>query len=113
MTVSKAGKRPHMISLYYFVLLWFLLQVFSVHPRVGIEWHANLQLNQNLITIGDMPRFILDSYEECRGPPHLFTLDKYVDASYSVCVDLLWMCYQQLTHQVCSSGSMLLVLGLH
>lgn len=43
----------------------------------GIEWHANLQLNQNLITIGDMPRFILDSYEECRGPPHLFTLDKF------------------------------------
>ncbi|RZR92057.1 hypothetical protein BHM03_00020284 [Ensete ventricosum] len=24
-----------------------------------------------------MPRFILDSYEECRGPPRLFTLDKY------------------------------------
>ncbi|KAM3279389.1 hypothetical protein ACQJBY_046624 [Aegilops geniculata] len=44
---------------------------------VGIEWHSNLQLNQNLITIGDMPRFILDSYEECRGPPHLFTLDKF------------------------------------
>ncbi|KAM3261615.1 hypothetical protein ACQJBY_052351 [Aegilops geniculata] len=43
----------------------------------GIEWHSNLQLNQNLITIGDMPRFILDSYEECRGPPHLFTLDKF------------------------------------
>ncbi|XP_037436817.1 SCAR-like protein 1 isoform X2 [Triticum dicoccoides] len=43
----------------------------------GIEWHPNLQLNQNLITTGDMPRFILDSYEECRGPPHLFTLDKF------------------------------------
>ncbi|KAE8808900.1 SCAR-like protein 1 [Hordeum vulgare] len=43
----------------------------------GVEWHSNLQLNQNLITIGDMPRFILDSYEECRGPPHLFTLDKF------------------------------------
>ncbi|KQK12485.1 SCAR-like protein 1 [Brachypodium distachyon] len=43
----------------------------------GVGWHANLQLNQNLITIGDMPRFILDSYEECRGPPHLFTLDKF------------------------------------
>lgn len=43
----------------------------------GVEWHANLQLKQNLITQGDMPRFILDSYEECRGPPHLFTLDKF------------------------------------
>ncbi|KAL6894335.1 hypothetical protein ACP4OV_008433 [Aristida adscensionis] len=43
----------------------------------GVEWHANLQLKQNMITQGDMPRFILDSYEECRGPPHLFTLDKF------------------------------------
>ncbi|KAG8061500.1 hypothetical protein GUJ93_ZPchr0003g17025 [Zizania palustris] len=43
----------------------------------GVEWHAHLQLNQNMITQGDMPRFILDSYEECRGPPHLFTLDKF------------------------------------
>ncbi|KAL6638131.1 hypothetical protein ACP70R_025703 [Stipagrostis hirtigluma subsp. patula] len=43
----------------------------------GFEWHTNLQLKQNMITQGDMPRFILDSYEECRGPPHLFTLDKF------------------------------------
>ncbi|GJM97031.1 hypothetical protein PR202_ga13926 [Eleusine coracana subsp. coracana] len=43
----------------------------------GVEWHPNLQFRQNLITQGDMPRFILDSYEECRGPPHLFTLDKF------------------------------------
>ncbi|XP_062214170.1 SCAR-like protein 1 isoform X2 [Phragmites australis] len=43
----------------------------------GVEWHANLTLKQNMITQGDMPRFILDSYEECRGPPHLFTLDKF------------------------------------
>ncbi|TVU44422.1 hypothetical protein EJB05_03863 [Eragrostis curvula] len=43
----------------------------------GVEWHPNLQFKQNMITQGDMPRFILDSYEECRGPPHLFTLDKF------------------------------------
>ncbi|KAF8748243.1 hypothetical protein HU200_012986 [Digitaria exilis] len=43
----------------------------------GVEWHANLQLKQNMVTQGDMPRFILDSYEECRGPPQLFTLDKF------------------------------------
>ncbi|CAN6286390.1 unnamed protein product [Urochloa humidicola] len=43
----------------------------------GVDWHANLQLKHNMITQGDMPRFILDSYEECRGPPHLFTLDKF------------------------------------
>jgi hypothetical protein len=44
---------------------------------VGAEWHSNVQLKQNVITQGDMPRFIMDSYEECRGPPQLFTLDKY------------------------------------
>ncbi|XP_066365344.1 SCAR-like protein 1 isoform X1 [Miscanthus floridulus] len=43
----------------------------------GTEWRANLQLNQNVITQGDMPRFIMDSYEECHGPPQLFTLDKF------------------------------------
>lgn len=43
----------------------------------GAEWHSNVQLKQNVITQGDMPRFIMDSYEECRGPPQLFTLDKF------------------------------------
>lgn len=28
-----------------------------------------------------MPRFVMDSYEECHGPPRLFTLDKYVFAN--------------------------------
>ena len=84
--------------------------MFLVHSRVGIEWHANLQLNQNLITIGDMPRFILDSYEECRGPPHLFTLDKYVDALYFVCGFTMGV-LSTITQRDCSSGSMLLVLG--
>lgn len=43
----------------------------------GVDWHANLRLDQNLITQGDLPRFVMDSYEECRGPPRLFLLDKY------------------------------------
>ncbi|XP_026663201.2 SCAR-like protein 1 isoform X2 [Phoenix dactylifera] len=52
----------------------------------GIDWHANIQMDQNLITQGDMPRFILDSYEECRGPPHLFTLDKFDVAGAGACL---------------------------
>ncbi|KAM0950514.1 putative WH2 domain, SCAR/WAVE family protein [Dioscorea sansibarensis] len=52
----------------------------------GVDWHANLQWNQNLITGGDMPRFILDSYEECRGPPRLFTLDKFDVAGAGACL---------------------------
>ncbi|XP_039115406.1 SCAR-like protein 1 [Dioscorea cayenensis subsp. rotundata] len=54
--------------------------------NTGVDWHANLQCNQNLITGGDMPRFILDSYEECRGPPRLFTLDKFDIAGAGACL---------------------------
>ncbi|KAJ7950067.1 Protein SCAR2 [Quillaja saponaria] len=43
----------------------------------GIDWHPNLRSQQNLITLGDLPRFIMDSYEECQGPPQLFLLDKF------------------------------------
>ncbi|KAG1338093.1 hypothetical protein COCNU_04G003990 [Cocos nucifera] len=52
----------------------------------GIDWHANILMDLNLITQGDMPRFILDSYEECRGPPHLFTLDKFDVAGAGACL---------------------------
>ncbi|URE07625.1 hypothetical protein MUK42_21290 [Musa troglodytarum] len=52
----------------------------------GIDWHSNIQMDQNLITQGDMPRFILDSYEECHGPPRLFTLDKFDTAGAGACL---------------------------
>ncbi|XP_064964826.1 SCAR-like protein 1 [Musa acuminata AAA Group] len=52
----------------------------------GIDWHSSIQMDQNLITQGDMPRFILDSYEECRGPPRLFTLDKFDTAGAGACL---------------------------
>ncbi|KAL0922522.1 hypothetical protein M5K25_006512 [Dendrobium thyrsiflorum] len=52
----------------------------------GIDWHANLRVEQNLFVQGDMPRFILDSYEECRGPPRLFMLDKFDVAGAGACL---------------------------
>ncbi|KAI0519303.1 hypothetical protein KFK09_006745 [Dendrobium nobile] len=52
----------------------------------GIDWHANLRVEQNLVVQGDMPRFILDSYEECRGPPRLFMLDKFDVAGAGACL---------------------------
>lgn len=52
----------------------------------GIDWHANLRVEQNLVIQGDMPRFILDSYEECRGPPRLFMLDKFDVAGAGACL---------------------------
>lgn len=44
---------------------------------IGVEWHPNLRSEQNLVARGDLPRFVMDSYEESRGPPRLFLLDKY------------------------------------
>ncbi|XP_071738444.1 protein SCAR2-like [Rutidosis leptorrhynchoides] len=52
----------------------------------GISWHPNLQVEQNLITKGDLPRFVMDSYEESRGPPRLFLLDKFDVAGAGACL---------------------------
>ncbi|KAI3993587.1 hypothetical protein MKX01_002600 [Papaver californicum] len=52
----------------------------------GIDWHPNLQMGQNLITSGDLPHSVMDSYEECRGPPRLFLLDKFDNAGLGACL---------------------------
>ncbi|XP_010558398.1 PREDICTED: protein SCAR4 isoform X2 [Tarenaya hassleriana] len=51
----------------------------------GLDWHPYLQTEGNLITRGDLPRCIMDSYEECRGPPRLFLLDKFDVAGTGSC----------------------------
>ncbi|KAJ8761087.1 hypothetical protein K2173_000766 [Erythroxylum novogranatense] len=43
----------------------------------GSEWHPRIQNEQNHFIYSDLPRFIMDSYEECRDPPHLHLLDKF------------------------------------
>ncbi|XP_047979711.1 protein SCAR2-like [Salvia hispanica] len=58
----------------------------SVFYNTGVDWHANIQLEQNLVTQGDLPRFVMDSYEECRGPPRLFLLDKFDIAGAGACL---------------------------
>ncbi|KAJ8436978.1 hypothetical protein Cgig2_012265 [Carnegiea gigantea] len=52
----------------------------------GVGWHPKLRMNQNLVTRGDLPRFVMDSYEECRGPPQLFLLDKFDVAGAGACL---------------------------
>ncbi|KAL0318157.1 UNVERIFIED_CONTAM: protein SCAR2 [Sesamum calycinum] len=52
----------------------------------GVDWHPNLRMDQNLVTQGDLPRFVMDSYEECRGPPRLFLLDKFDVAGAGACL---------------------------
>ncbi|KAL3531625.1 hypothetical protein ACH5RR_005146 [Cinchona calisaya] len=58
----------------------------SFFYNAGIAWHPNMLVDQNLITQGDLPRFIMDSYEECRGPPRLFLLDKFDVAGAGACL---------------------------
>ncbi|XP_028764435.1 protein SCAR2-like isoform X1 [Neltuma alba] len=58
----------------------------SFFSNAGIDWHPNLRSEQNLITREDLPRFVMDSYEECRGPPRLFLLDKFDVAGAGGCL---------------------------
>lgn len=43
----------------------------------GSNWHAHIRSEQNHFIYNDLPRFIMDSYEECHGPPRLHLLDKF------------------------------------
>ncbi|XP_024522467.1 SCAR-like protein 1 [Selaginella moellendorffii] len=52
----------------------------------GLDWHASIRNDQNLCTQGDLPRFIRSSYEECRGPPRLFLLDKFDVGGVGACL---------------------------
>ncbi|XP_076902970.1 uncharacterized protein LOC143557891 [Bidens hawaiensis] len=52
----------------------------------GVDWHPSGRTTQNLITTGDLPRFVMDSYEECRGPPRLFLLDKFDVGGAGACL---------------------------
>lgn len=54
--------------------------------NTGVDWHPNLREDQSVVTRGDLPRFVMDSYEECRGPPRLFLLDKFDVAGAGACL---------------------------
>lgn len=43
----------------------------------GIDWHVHIINQHNHFIHGDLPKFIMDSYEDCREPPRLHMLDKY------------------------------------
>ncbi|KAK3206907.1 hypothetical protein Dsin_020953 [Dipteronia sinensis] len=56
-----------------------LAQTSHIHfaYTAGSEWHPRIQLEQNHFVYNDLPRFIMDSYEECRDPPRFYMLDKF------------------------------------
>lgn len=43
----------------------------------GTEWHPRIRAEQNHFIYTDLPRCVVDSYEECKEPPRLQLLDKY------------------------------------
>nr|QFR35808.1 SCAR-like protein 2 [Chandrasekharania keralensis] len=52
----------------------------------GSEWHTQLQNEQNHLLASDLPRFMMDSYEECRDPPRLYLLDKFDNSGAGACL---------------------------
>ncbi|XP_073276026.1 protein SCAR2-like isoform X2 [Primulina huaijiensis] len=58
----------------------------SLMCNAGVDCHPNLQMDHNIVTKGNLPRFIMESYEECRGPPRLFLLDKFDTAGAGACL---------------------------
>lgn len=54
--------------------------------NAGVDWHFNIKMDYNIVTQGNLPRFILDSCEDCRGPPRLFLLDKFDTGGAGACM---------------------------
>lgn len=52
----------------------------------GSDWHTQLQNEQNHLLSTDLPRFMMDSYEECRDPPRLYLLDKFDNSGAGACL---------------------------
>lgn len=50
------------------------------------KWRAPLPIDQNCCAQGDLPRFVRNFYDDCRGPPRLFLLDKFDEAGRGACV---------------------------
>ncbi|XP_062095899.1 protein SCAR3 isoform X2 [Humulus lupulus] len=56
-----------------------LAQTSHIHfaYTAGSEWHPRIHNERHHFINNDLPHFIMDSYEECRRPPHLHLLDKF------------------------------------
>ncbi|XP_030547198.2 SCAR-like protein 2 [Rhodamnia argentea] len=56
-----------------------LAQTSHIHfaYTAGSDWHTRIQNGKHHFIDNDLPRFIMDSYEECRDPPRLHLLDKF------------------------------------
>ncbi|KAH9534470.1 hypothetical protein CY35_17G007400 [Sphagnum magellanicum] len=60
--------------------------VFQLIYSPGADWHASLPSDNNHCTRGDLPDFLRNLYDKCRGPPRLFLLDKFDAEGEGACV---------------------------
>ncbi|KAK9088889.1 hypothetical protein Scep_027971 [Stephania cephalantha] len=52
----------------------------------GSVWHPSTRTKHNHFIHSDLPRFIMNSYDECRDPPLLHLLDKFDTGGPGVCL---------------------------
>jgi hypothetical protein len=81
------------------ILSWWIVCLFMLtcgkgFVRAGLQWHPILWTDQSNCTKSELPNFVRNFYDNCRGPPRLFLLDKYAAfsltslsfSSFSVCL---------------------------
>lgn len=63
-----------------FIVIFFIKKLLfgTLFSFPGVDWCSNPRVEHGVVTRGDTPRFIMASVKQCRGPPKLFMLDKYV-----------------------------------
>ncbi len=64
------------------ILSWWIVCLFMLtcgkgFVRAGLQWHPILWTDQSNCTKSELPNFVRNFYDNCRGPPRLFLLDKY------------------------------------
>ncbi|KAJ6821949.1 SCAR-like protein 2 [Iris pallida] len=52
----------------------------------GSYWHTDHKLEQSHLLSTDLPRFMMDSYEECHDLPRLYLLDKFHTDGIGACL---------------------------
>ncbi|CAK9231313.1 unnamed protein product [Sphagnum troendelagicum] len=59
---------------------------FRYNYIAGSQWHPILLSKQNNLIKSELPNFVRNLYDNCRGPPRLFLLDKFDVAGEGACM---------------------------
>jgi hypothetical protein len=73
------------------ILSWWIVCLFMLtcgkgFVRAGLQWHPILWTDQSNCTKSELPNFVRNFYDNCRGPPRLFLLDKFDVAGEGACM---------------------------